>query len=1315
VAEKYRVEEMLGAGGMGCVYRAEHAALRRTVALKVLHPHLAGDPSVVQRFLREARAASRLGHPNIVTLLDFGQDADGLLYLVMEFVPGRPLDRVIAESGPLAPARIAALAAPILLAMDEAHAHGVVHRDLKPENVIVVPSRQDGETVKVVDFGIARVTEGSDARLTATGMVFGTPSYMSPEQARGEEAGPASDLYSFGVMLFELATGRLPFEGQNAVELLTRHLGTPPPDPRRVAPGRNVPDALAAVILRCLEKDPARRFPGALQARRALLAAVAAPEAPAAGAPVVAHAPTELGPASLPPPSPVVVATGVPVEASPCGACGHPIAPGARFCAGCGATAGGGVRCPACGAVGAAGERFCAGCGAVLGTALGPAGRRPSFAEAAEPAPDIRASLPAGVADALTRARAGLASERREAVVLFADLRGFAPLAAGLDPEAFAALSRRCFDGMLAAVESAGGAAERFLDEAVMGVFGVPAAREDDDVRAVRAAFAVRDAALAFARTVPRGIELRVGVHRGPVLFSPGDGRLDRRVAGEAVSAARALAGAAAAGSVVASTAVAEACRGAAEFRPLAAIRLEGLGTRLGLFEAAALRDAPPTPDAGPVDLVGRTPERARIDAAAADARAGRGAALWVSGEGGIGKSVLLRDAAARLARAGFVVHAAAARPFDPEPGVTGRLVRSLIGLPADASSAAVAAAAGNAGPGERAALERLAAGGAAGPLDSATADAASAAVLRRLLRSRAARMPLALLIDDVRRLDERRRRLWLAAAEIAPQTPFLLLAADRSEPQGLPCPPSFQPLPLGPLDEADALRLLARAARGGRVPPDTARQLIDAAGGNPLHLEEMARLLDEHGGLAPRAHRRPGTEAGAPEIPRGLRALALARADALPRDTRALLIQAAVVGRRFPLGLLSRLAGEDAASIDGALRGLVDQGILDREPGPGAAWYRFRHEALREALYDLVTRDTRRAVHGRVAGLLLAGAGGDVPPEETAVHLERAGREGEAAESWARAAETRLAAGEPREAAARWQRAVEAGERARKTGGTEPSDERCAVMALRWAETLVRAGLWDAAESAALRARAAAQTAGEPLLAARAARPLARSLAERGRLPEAAVLLAEAQAVADESGAAAAGADLAGDLGEVRERSGDLRGATTALLAAVDRLQAVAPKGTPVPAWSARLAETLNRLGRVSLRAGRSDEAHGYFDAAHRAAADAGDPLLAARVLGNLGALLAAADDPAGASDALDRSLVLVRTAGDRLAEAKLLHNLAQLAHRRGDPLLAASRARESYELSVELAWREGQAMGAALLESLSGAGATAGRSGPR
>jgi serine/threonine-protein kinase len=299
IAGKFAIESIIGAGAMGTVYKAKQIALDKAVAIKVMSrsprtesggtppdgsdPSSSGDEMFAARFLREAKAASRIDHPNSLRVIDFGEEPDGLLYMAMEFLDGRDLFTVIRQDFPLPPARVISVLMQALAAIAVAHEMGVIHRDLKPENIMVMSGTDDEgnpkDVVKVCDFGIAKITARNDLgksqtgggpKLTTAGLIVGTPEYMSPEQGRGETLDARSDLYSIGVIMFQLLTGKLPFEAETALGVVLKHVTDEPPRPSSIV--TSIDPRLEAICLKAMRKKREDRYQTAREMRADLRA-----------------------------------------------------------------------------------------------------------------------------------------------------------------------------------------------------------------------------------------------------------------------------------------------------------------------------------------------------------------------------------------------------------------------------------------------------------------------------------------------------------------------------------------------------------------------------------------------------------------------------------------------------------------------------------------------------------------------------------------------------------------------------------------------------------------------------------------------------------------------------------------------------------------------------------------------------------------------------------------------------------------------------------------------------------------------------------
>ena len=277
VGGDYKIEKMVGEGAMGRVYQATQVTLKKQVALKILRSNLVSDATVVERFKREALAASRLNNPNCISIFGFGSEDDGeLLWMAMEFIQGRDLGLIIAEDSPLQTQRVVHIISQVCDALDEAHEANIIHRDLKPANVVCYDHRRTKDFVKVLDFGIAKITDPGDdyQPLTRDGIVCGTPAYMSPEQVQGFELDNRSDLFSLGIILYQTLTGQLPFFAESAVEVATKIVIEEPVPPSQVRSDWSYPAELEAVVLKLLSKKKELRYDNAMAVKDALEAAM---------------------------------------------------------------------------------------------------------------------------------------------------------------------------------------------------------------------------------------------------------------------------------------------------------------------------------------------------------------------------------------------------------------------------------------------------------------------------------------------------------------------------------------------------------------------------------------------------------------------------------------------------------------------------------------------------------------------------------------------------------------------------------------------------------------------------------------------------------------------------------------------------------------------------------------------------------------------------------------------------------------------------------------------------------------------------------
>jgi serine/threonine-protein kinase len=297
LSERYRIIRKIGEGGMGAVYQAEHALIEKKIALKILFQDLTRRPDLIARFLQEAKSASRIGHENVIDISDFGQSLEGLVFIAMEYLDGQDLGKTLKQTGAMDWQRTRPILMQIAKGLRAAHGNGIIHRDMKPENVYLTQREGRPDFVKVLDFGIAKIInadEGGGPALTQTGMIFGTPEYMSPEQAQGSPPDHRVDVYAVGCIMYHMLTGQVPFTADNFMGILTKHLLEAPVPPRKRRPDLDIMPEVEAICLRAMEKDRDKRFADMDALYRALGAAGGIPFEPSA-----VFVPTRIPKASL--------------------------------------------------------------------------------------------------------------------------------------------------------------------------------------------------------------------------------------------------------------------------------------------------------------------------------------------------------------------------------------------------------------------------------------------------------------------------------------------------------------------------------------------------------------------------------------------------------------------------------------------------------------------------------------------------------------------------------------------------------------------------------------------------------------------------------------------------------------------------------------------------------------------------------------------------------------------------------------------------------------------------------------------------------
>lgn len=934
----YKIISALGAGGMGEVYLAEDTRLRRKVALKLLPEKFTQDLERIVRFEQEARAVSALNHPNIITIYDIGQQ-NNLWFMATEFVDGGTLRQRTANNVALPLSEVLGIAEQAANALAAAHSAGIVHRDIKPDNVML---RRDGY-VKVLDFGLAKLTEKGDSEndatlrksITDSGTIMGTVSYMSPEQARGIRVDARSDIFSLGVVLYEMIAGHLPFDGTSASDVIASILRSEPlPLARFVA---DVPEEINRIVMKSLVKNREQRYQTikdlALDLKTLAQELEFKSRLARAGQ---THRSEEQGTRILAAQSQASAPTASQLICQQC----HETNPTtAKFCLNCGSALI--ARCTNCQTVLPTGAKFCMSCGQQVGGA--------TTADRAQLS-KLAAATPSSLANKI-RAVQPTAGERKVVTALFADFSVFSTTGKEIDPEDLPAIINQALDRLSPTIFHYEGTVAQVLGNSMLAFFGAPLAHEDDAVRAVRAGLEMVANARKLAEEMRRRqgleFELRIGLNTGQIVIGNITSQLkfEFTVVGDTVNLATRAQAAAPAMSVMITEDTHRLVSSVFECSSPIGLGVKG---RTGEVRIAEVQESRTELDrvhglAGLQSrMVGRDAELNSLLQLSIAAQAGLGRVAVIVGEPGLGKTRLItewKDATTNALRGSATeLRWAEGHCLSYGQGLAYHLLQSLlrglIGVPAAAEEAQTRAALfkltvdllGEATievypylghllslklEGE--ALERVR------QLDPQLLQNQYLMSLRRLLTALSARQPLGILLEDIHWADPSSVELLNKLLPLAGELPLLFCFVTRPEREV----PGWKlvngardlmggrltEITLRELTEADSQQLVANLLDNATLPKQTHTLILKKAEGNPFFVEEVIRMLIDHGVLEQQHGKWVAKgEIKASEIPDNLQSLLLARIDRLPEDAKRTLRVASVIGRQFAVKVLEKV-----------------------------------------------------------------------------------------------------------------------------------------------------------------------------------------------------------------------------------------------------------------------------------------------------------------------------------------------------------------------------------------------------------------------
>lgn len=1311
------IVKRIGEGGMGFVYEAYQTHLQRKLAVKVMTPEHARNPVAAEYFLREAQSAARLRHPNIIQIIDFGKDGDDLLFLAMEFIPGEPLTELIELFYPLDKLRIIDIFTQTLSGLEEAHAHHVVHRDLKPDNLMIETTRDGGDRVKILDFGIAHLRDSNSKEgvLTQQGAILGTPHYMSPEQARGQRVDARSDLFSMGIILYEVLTSQRPFIGKNMPEILMKVMTHQPVPPSALRMDVEIDPGLEAVCMRALRKEEGLRYQSASEFRLALEALRhAEPAKPAASAKFIFKRRGARSRPNIEPlkpseqkradPAPRVASTERPTVVTP-----SPQLPSAiPVPQGLGGESSHVVN------VSALFDSMDDFEPPQLDTALLDTGHVPSpqrevstpapvpVPAPAPQAPEVRTSVFGVDTNALRdELKDDLLGERRHISVMVIHQRMYSVL----DAEDVFELNDE-FDSMLHAMCAKWGAqVQSHQGNYYTLFFGFAQPAEDDHLRAAHMALGLRTMCARFAA---RSMVFSMAISMGEV-FCPG--KQIERAAGTPLTLAT------------------ESAQRAADDEIMIAdealqLQLDGLfmlskelgtGERSLISVGAARQHSEVIGDtqASSLSLVGREREMAVVLGALGRLSRQQGGLLCVTGEAGMGKSALLVQAQ-RFASQRDLLTLRARHTYRGAHGLRDcfrqwtRDVLLKLSIPEQDMLI------GLTDLGLELEYARLLEGvlhdrldelmtfkGGVGDLQATSnSERAIEVALRRLLLMLCSKRKLLIVLDEVTDLNEQLQGVFeRVMAHLSSHAALFLvgLRAQAGDPPPM-LPTDSTLLHVERLDESACLALCG--SRISRTLPDGfARKLMRLSAGIPLQLIQLTDLVDAH----PEASLDQLEEMLADS--RDVNALMRLRLFALPSETQNVLALLSVLGDATEADMLLDLASSSWHPEESMQR-LYDQGFLQVEEHVRGARLFFTPPAMRTVVYKNLSRKNRARVHERAAKYLSdrldrKGALGSEERLALAHHFERLNRLPQAHEHLKFLYDKAFRSFQYHDASDLLERMQQltrasAPDDVQAMAGYELDMARILFVqghlkqAIARVLKLDRSKLLESPLDVEVRLELARQWLEheDPAMLEGMLSKLVKKL-KRASMTDVSQhwMLARAQSL----------------LATTLEKQSKLTLAMQTLLDVIDFIESRELSATDNPLGPSLIWEPLNQLGRVRLKNQDMQGAHKMFELALNSVKHFDDQLGEITVRGNMATLFGLQERYEEGIRQLQTALGLARKSGQVRDVAKLLHNqgIIQVRQRRHEQ--ARVSLEESEQICRELDWREGIAMNVNQLRGLS------------